>query len=105
MSDQPGCRAAVLIPARNEADSIGRCLDAVLAQDLPLDELEVVVVDGASTDGTAELARSILEGSGVGNWTVFTNPGASDSVEPQRGSCARAVAGGLSSGRAQSDSS
>ncbi|MCU0311248.1 MAG: glycosyltransferase [Acidimicrobiales bacterium] len=74
-AESVGTRATVLIPARNEAASIVRCLEQVLAQDLPLEELEVVVVDGSSTDGTADLARSVLEGSGVGGWTVVTNPG------------------------------
>jgi hopene-associated glycosyltransferase HpnB len=46
---------AVLIPARNEADSIGRVVRALAAQG---DGLEVVVVDDQSGDGTADVARS-----------------------------------------------
>jgi succinoglycan biosynthesis protein ExoA len=42
----------VIIPARNEEQSIGACLDSVLAQDYP--NLQVVVVDGSSTDRTAD---------------------------------------------------
>lgn len=49
----------VVIPARNEAESISACLRSVLAQDWPT--LQVIVVDGASTDSTvqcvAEMAR------------------------------------------------
>lgn len=66
--------AAVLIPARNERDDIGACLDAVLAQDLPLEQLEVVVVDGGSTDGTAERAAERLAAAGVARWEVVDNP-------------------------------
>jgi succinoglycan biosynthesis protein ExoA len=46
---------SVVIPVRNEARHLGACLDAVLAQDYPPERLEVIVVDGDSDDGTAEL--------------------------------------------------
>jgi succinoglycan biosynthesis protein ExoA len=52
-------RVTVVVPARNEELAIGPCLDSILAQDY--DDLEVLVVDGASTDATrnvvAERAR------------------------------------------------
>ena len=44
---------SVIVPARNEEDFIGRCLDAILSQTEP--RIEVLVVDGASTDRTAEV--------------------------------------------------
>jgi chlorobactene glucosyltransferase len=47
---------SVLIPARNEADIIGETLQRLLSQAYP--HLEVVVLDDASTDGTAEAARA-----------------------------------------------
>jgi succinoglycan biosynthesis protein ExoA len=43
---------SVVIPVRNEAGSIGRCLDSVLGQDYPADQFEVLVVDGRSDDET-----------------------------------------------------
>ena len=43
----------VLVPARNEEASLGACLDSILAQEYT--NLQVVVVDGASTDGTREV--------------------------------------------------
>jgi len=49
----PAPGVSVVIPARDEVHNIGRCLDAVLAQDHP--ELQVVVLDDGSTDGTTEL--------------------------------------------------
>lgn len=46
---------SVVIPVRNEAASLGALLDGVLAQDYPAERLEVLVVDGDSSDGTAAL--------------------------------------------------
>lgn len=65
---------SVVIPARNEAIDIEACLAAVLAQDWPLGSLEVLVVDGSSTDETADLARCRLVGSRVARGEVIDNP-------------------------------
>jgi glycosyltransferase involved in cell wall biosynthesis len=48
-------RLTVLVPCRNEARYIGACLDSILATAYPLDRLEILVVDGQSTDGTAKI--------------------------------------------------
>ena len=48
---------SVIIPARNEAHNIERCLTSVLSTTYPM--LEVIVVDDHSTDGTGEIARRI----------------------------------------------
>lgn len=69
----PGLRACVLIPARDEAADLDRCLDAVLAQDVDPAGLEVIVVDGASRDGTATLAHRRLREAGLGRFAVLTN--------------------------------
>jgi glycosyltransferase involved in cell wall biosynthesis len=53
----PSPRVSVIVPARNEAAHIQGCVRSILAQ-LPPGELEVVVADGDSTDGTAQLARA-----------------------------------------------
>ncbi len=47
---------AVVIPARNEADVIGRAVGSLLRQSCA-DSLHIFVVDDHSTDGTAEAAR------------------------------------------------
>lgn len=52
----------VVVPVLDEADHIADCLAAVVAQDYALDRLEVVVVDGGSTDGTPALAWNALDG-------------------------------------------
>jgi lipopolysaccharide/colanic/teichoic acid biosynthesis glycosyltransferase/GT2 family glycosyltransferase len=48
----------VIMPCRNEAKYIERCLDSIVRNDYPSDGLEVLVIDGMSTDGT----RGIVEG-------------------------------------------
>lgn len=50
---------SVVIPMRNEAESIGACLEAVLAQDYPRDAFEVIVVDGDSDDGSVAAVTQI----------------------------------------------
>ena len=45
---------SVIVPMRNEALWLDRCLDAILTQDYPRDRTEVLVVDGMSDDGTYE---------------------------------------------------
>ena len=50
-----------LVPARNEADVIGRAVGSLLAQDYP-GRLDVVLVDDHSDDGTARAAVQAGEG-------------------------------------------
>lgn len=60
----PASRAplvSVIVPARDEAVNIERCVRSLCASDYP--RFEVIVVDDRSEDGTAELARGIAPGS------------------------------------------
>lgn len=50
-------KVSVIVPCRNEGAFIGRCLDSVLANDYPPERLEILVVDGMSTDGSREILR------------------------------------------------
>ncbi len=52
MGDNP--LVTVIMPVRDEAEHIGAALASVLTQDHPADRMEVLVVDGGSTDGTTE---------------------------------------------------
>jgi glycosyltransferase involved in cell wall biosynthesis len=45
---------SILIPVRNEAAYIERCLKAVIAQDYPREKIEILIADGMSDDGTRE---------------------------------------------------
>ncbi len=47
-------RVSVIIPALNEAENIRPCVTAA-RQDYPPDAVEIIVVDGGSTDGTPDL--------------------------------------------------
>lgn len=49
---------SVVVPARDAATTIGRCLDALAAQTCPADRRELIVVDDGSVDATRELARA-----------------------------------------------
>jgi glycosyltransferase involved in cell wall biosynthesis len=48
-------RVSVIIPCLNEAGFIGQCLESVLNGDFPSDQVEILVVDGASDDSTARI--------------------------------------------------
>jgi glycosyltransferase involved in cell wall biosynthesis len=52
-------RISVVIPSYNQARFIGRTLRSVVAQGYP--DLEVIVVDGGSTDDSWEVIRSFAE--------------------------------------------
>lgn len=85
------CAAVVtaVIPIRNEAAFIARTLDQVLDQDLTGVELEVIVVDGESTDGTQEIVKRYVD----------RDPRVQLINNPQRlSSAARNLAIGLSTG-------
>jgi len=53
-------RLSVCVPARNEEDNIGPCVEAILAMDYP--DLELVVIDDRSEDGTGAEARRAAGG-------------------------------------------
>ena len=48
-------RVSVVIPVRNEAAKIQRCVEGILAQTIPVEE--IIVLDSGSTDGTLEILR------------------------------------------------
>jgi cellulose synthase/poly-beta-1,6-N-acetylglucosamine synthase-like glycosyltransferase len=49
---------SVIVPVRDGESNIGDCIDAILAADYPADRREILIVDNASTDGTAARIRS-----------------------------------------------
>ncbi len=55
-----GPRVSIILPARNEAAHVAACVESILASTWR--NLELVVVDDHSTDGTAKLAREAAAG-------------------------------------------
>ncbi len=67
MEDHPF--VSVVVPERNEQDWIAKCVDSILAQEYPSERLEVIVVDGESSDDT----RQVLAAYGE-KLRVLSNP-------------------------------
>jgi hopene-associated glycosyltransferase HpnB len=57
------CSVVAVIPARDEAEVIGRAVASLLAQQFP-GELKILVVDDQSSDSTAEAARAAAAANG-----------------------------------------
>lgn len=49
-------KASVIIPTRNRANLLDRCLDSLHRQTLSREQFEVLVIDNGSSDNTAEVA-------------------------------------------------
>jgi chlorobactene glucosyltransferase len=49
----------IVVPARDEAANIGRCVQSLLAQDYPVYRLAIIVVDDHSADDTAAIVRTL----------------------------------------------
>lgn len=52
-ASNPHPRVSILVPARNEASNIERCIRSLLEQDYP--NFEIIVLDDASTDATGAI--------------------------------------------------
>ena len=61
------------MPIRNESEYIERSLGAVLMQDYPKDKMEVLVVDGMSTDDTRDIIQRISANNDI-PITILDNP-------------------------------
>ena len=75
-----------MIPARDEAETIGLTVKSLLEQDYPGD-LQVVLVDDQSGDGTADVARqqrmNIKQKKGLG--AIAISPSLQVTIYPQAG--------------------
>jgi len=63
---------SIVIPMFNEAGTIERCILSVLDQHYPQDQIEIVVVDGLSRDGSREKVKTLAREHG--NIVLLDNP-------------------------------
>ena len=52
---------SVIVPCRNEKDHIDSCIRSVLSQEIPDGQIEFLVIDGMSDDGTREVLQQLME--------------------------------------------
>lgn len=71
MDDAP-LRISVIVPMRNEAETITACLRSLLSQTIPAADYEVIVVDGSSNDGCKEVVQNLQ--TSAPNLRLFSNP-------------------------------
>lgn len=67
----------VIIPVRNEEQSIIGCLESLYGQDYPVDRMEVIIADDSSTDSTVQKAREFIERNHLKNYILLGNTGSS----------------------------
>ena len=72
MAPQP--KISVIIPVRNEAESLPLLLHQIFAQDLDSALFEIIVADGRSTDSTRQVVNE-LAGRAHASLRVVDNPG------------------------------
>jgi len=52
---------SIVIPMLNEEKYIGQCLESILKQDYPKENIEIVVVDGGSTDNSVDIVYNYIQ--------------------------------------------
>ena len=63
---------SVVIPMRNEEKHIAQCLDSIISSDYPQTRLEIIVVDGMSTDRSPEIVTRYVQSHN--NIRLMKNP-------------------------------
>lgn len=71
-TEAPRIRVSVIVPMRNEALHIQACLASLLDQTIASDDYEIIVVDGQSADGSADLVRDLQ--ADTSNIMLLQNP-------------------------------
>jgi len=62
----PLLRISVVIPTYNRLDTLRYVIPALLAQDIPAEQFEIIVADSESSDGTADFLRELSARTGPG---------------------------------------
>jgi cellulose synthase/poly-beta-1,6-N-acetylglucosamine synthase-like glycosyltransferase len=76
MSERP--IVTLVVAMRNEQQHIGRVVESLLAQDYPADRLEVLFMDGGSTDRTREIVGELIRDRPM--FALLDNPGKIQSI-------------------------
>ncbi len=66
-------QVSVIIPAYNEQNYIQQAIESLLANDYPRENLEIIVIDGNSTDQTAQIVKNLQKKHP--NIKLLHNPG------------------------------
>jgi succinoglycan biosynthesis protein ExoA len=78
-------RVTVVVPMYDEALDIEGCIEAIASQDWPRDLLQLVLVDGASSDDTVARATAAAQRAGLRDVVLVRNPARRTSVGLNRG--------------------
>lgn len=70
MNDSP--KVSVIIPVYNEEHYLEECLDSLIGQDFPSEDMEWIVVDAGSNDSTADILKKYAD---KGPFVILSNPG------------------------------
>ncbi len=52
---------SIICPVYNEEKYVSRCIDSILQSDYPVEDIEIIFIDGMSTDRTREIVSSYIE--------------------------------------------
>ncbi|MBC8147411.1 MAG: glycosyltransferase, partial [Bacteroidetes bacterium] len=64
---------SIIIPIRNECNFISNALDSIINQDFSRYNLEIIIADGMSDDGTREIIQNYHDK--YPNIKIIDNPG------------------------------
>jgi cellulose synthase/poly-beta-1,6-N-acetylglucosamine synthase-like glycosyltransferase len=60
-TDSFSTRVTVIVPVRNEENTIASCLEGLIRQDLPAGLLEIIIADDRSDDRTADVVKKFIQ--------------------------------------------
>ena len=65
---------SIVIPTLNAEKVLGKCLESILIQDYPKDQIEIIIADGGSTDNTLSIIRDFQLSTFNFQFKVVNNP-------------------------------